>query len=223
MIGMNDDTSGHPLYDWWSRHPRLLDTLYAAVFLGRESTFRRLAIETLDLSPGERVLEVGCGNGNSFAALRAGVGSTGSVVGIDVSRGMGEAARARIREAGWRNVHAVRGDARQPPVADAGFDAAYAAMSISAVPDPERAIEASATALRDGGRMVVLDAQPFQEWPHSLANPLVVPLARRATNWVPQVDLVDVLRREFETVDVSTFTAGAIHVAHARTRATTVD
>lgn len=217
MTAGNDDASGHRLYDWWSRHPRLLQALYGAVFLGRESTFRRRTVRTLDLSPGERVLEVGCGTGNSFAALRAGVGSTGSVVGLDVSRGMVRSARVRIREAGWQNVHVVRGDARQPPVADEGFDAAYAAMSISAVPDPEQAIEATATTLRPGGRLVVLDARPLQQWPLRFANPIVVPLAERATNWVPRVDLVGCLRRQFETVDVTTFTAGAIVIARART------
>lgn len=217
MTPGNDDASGHRLYDWWSRHPRLLQALYASVFLGRESTFRRRAIETLDLSPEERVLEVGCGTGNSFAPLRAGVGSSGSVVALDVSRGMVRTARGRIREAGWQNVHVVRGDARQPPVAEGRFDAAYAAMSISAVPDPERAIEATTTALRPGGRLVVLDSRPLQQWPLCLANPIVVPIAERATNWVPRVDLLGCLRDQFETVDVTTFTAGAILIARART------
>lgn len=70
------------------------------------------------------------------------------------------AARSRIRTAGWRNVHAIHGDARQPSVADGTFDAAYAAMSLGAVPEPERALEAVKAALRPGGRLVVLDAQP---------------------------------------------------------------
>lgn len=208
--------SGRDVYDWWSRHPRLLEGLYAGVFLGREASFRRRAIETLDPGAGEDVLEVGCGSGNSFESLRAGVGPGGSVVGLDVSEGMGRSARARIRDAGWTNVHVVLGDARRPPVSAERFDAAYAAMSLSAVPDPERAIERTATVLRPGGRFVVLDARPFQRWPWRLANPVVVALAERGTNWVPEVDLLAVLRREFETVEVESFTAGAIVIVHAQ-------
>ena len=93
-------------------------------------------------------------------------------------------------------------------------------MALSAVPNPERAIEATTDALRPGGRLVLLDAQPFQGWPWRRLNPLVVPVAEYATNWVPQVDLVAILRREFETVDVTTYNAGSILIARARRTAT---
>jgi phosphatidylethanolamine/phosphatidyl-N-methylethanolamine N-methyltransferase len=207
---------GHRLYDWWSRHPQALDVLYRIAFLGREQLFRQRALETLAPTPTERVLEIGCGRGNSFEPIRNDIGSNGIVIGLDVSRGMTEAARDRIRNAGWRNVHAVHGDARQLPVADEVFDAVYAAMSLSAVPELERALEAIKEALRPGGRLVVLDAQPFEEWPWRLANPLVVPVAERVTNWVPQVDLPAAIRRTFETVAVKTFNAGSLFVACAR-------
>jgi len=206
------------VYDWWSRHPRALDLLYELAFLGRESTFRQLAIETLDPGTGETVLEMGCGNGNSFPALRAGVASSGSVLGFDVSGGMTGAARKRIREAGWENVHVVRGDARRLPVADRAADAAYASMSLSAVSDPHGAVESIRDALRPGGRFVVLDAQPFRGWPWRLLNPCLVPIARRTTEWVPEVDLPDTLRQVFAEVSISTFNGGSIFVAVARKR-----
>lgn len=220
MIAGNDETNAGHIYDWWSRHPRGLDILYDAAFLGRESAFRQRAIETLTLTPGERIFEVGCGNGNSFTALREAVGPNGTIVGLDASRGMVRSAHARIRDAGWQNVHVLWSDARRPPVADEMFDAVYASMSISAIPNPERVIESIKTALRPGGRLVVLDAQPLQQWPWRLANPIIVPIAERTTNWVPQVDLLAVLRREFEIVEVATFNAGSIFIACAQTKCT---
>jgi phosphatidylethanolamine/phosphatidyl-N-methylethanolamine N-methyltransferase len=209
-------TEAGDVYDWWSRHPGALEVLYGLAFLGRESTFRRRAVETLSPSPGERVLEVGCGNGNGFRSLREGVGSAGAVVGLDASQGMVRAARDGIREAGWQNVHVVRGDAQRPPIPDGSVDAAYAAMSLSAVPDPARAIEAVGRTLRPGGRFVVLDARPFQRWPSRALNPLVVPAARAATDWVPEVDVPGVLRSEFASVDVASYHGGSIFVARAR-------
>jgi len=206
------------VYDWWSRHPRALDVLYAMAFLGREASFRRRATAALALTPGERVLEVGCGNGNSLAALRDGVGTDGTVLGVDASEGMTAAASDRVGDAGWRNVHVLQGDARRPPVPDETFDASYAAMSLSAVPDPEDAVAATRTALRPGGRFVVPDAQPFDRWPWRALNPLVVPTAEWATDWVPDVDLTAALGREFDSVDVSTFHGGSIFVARARKR-----
>lgn len=205
------------LYDWWSRHPSVLEAMYQAVLFGRNATFRDRALETLDVTPGESILEVGCGYGNSFQALREAVGPGGRLVGLDVSRGMTRAARRRVRDGGWRNVEVVRGDARRPPITSGTFDAAYAAMSLSAVPDPAAAIEATRNALRPGGRFVVLDARPFQQWPWRVLNPLVVPVSEVATSWVPEVDLVAVLRDEFENVTVSSFNAGSVFVACART------
>ena len=190
--------------------------MYGVVFFGREAAIRGRSLEALDVTSGDRVLEVGCGYGNSFPMLREGIGPTGRLVGLDVSRGMVRAARDRVRDHGWRNVEVVRADARRPPLRDGAFDAAYAAMSLSAVPDPAAAIEATRTALRPGGRLVVLDAQPFQRWPWRLLNGLVVPISERATNWVPDVDIGAVLRGEFEAVEVSTYNGGSVFVACAR-------
>jgi ubiquinone/menaquinone biosynthesis C-methylase UbiE len=216
MVAGNDKTSGDRIYDWWSRHPQVLKGLYGVAFLGREGTFRRRAIDTLTLTAGECVLDVGCGNGNSFASLRDAVDSSGTIVGLDVSRGMARSARDRMLDASWQNVHVIRGDTRRPPFGTATFDAAYASMSLSAVPHPQRAIDAVKTALRPGGRFVVLDAQPFQRWPWRLVNPFVIPVAKRTTNWVPEIDIVAALRHTFETVDIETYNAGSIFVARAQ-------
>jgi len=164
MLIEDDRTRKRRVYDWWSRYPRLLDVLYIVAFLGREDAFRRRAIETLDLTPGERVLEVGCGNGNSFASLRDSVSSGGTIVGLDVSRGTVRSARDRTLNGKHRNLHLVRGDARRLPFPPGTFDTSYASMSLSAVPDPKRTIDAVETVLRPGGRFVVLDAQPFQQY-----------------------------------------------------------
>lgn len=215
MTQDSGDPRWQSLYDWWSHHPRALAVLYQVVTVGREDAFRRRSVEALDLAAGECVLAVGCGNGNGFAALRDRVGPTGRVVGLDASRGMVRAARGRVRDRGWENVDVLRGDACDPPMAPATVDAASAAMSLSAVPDPKRAVAAVASVLRPGGRLVVLDARPFQQWPWRALNGLVVPLARAATNWVPEVDLVAALRDAFETVDVATFNGGSMFVARA--------
>jgi demethylmenaquinone methyltransferase/2-methoxy-6-polyprenyl-1,4-benzoquinol methylase len=202
------------VYDWWSRHPRLLDAFYTVVFAGRERSIRRRAVEALDLAPGDRVLELGCGPGNGFAPLRERVGDDGLVVGVDASGGMVRRAAANADEAGWANVHVVRGDATRPPVA-AGFDAVYAAMSLSATPDPLAAVDAAHDALRPGGRLVVLDARPFQHWPLRLLNRLLVPLFRATTDWTPEADLPGGIEARFGEATVSSYTDGTVFVARA--------
>lgn len=216
---MTGDSGAAAVYDWWSRHPRALSALYALAFAGRERPIRRRAVETLALESGERVLEVGCGTGNSFEPLARGVGSEGTVVGLDASAGMANAARDRARGGGWDRVHAIRGDATRLPVPPGSFDAAYAAMSLSAIPDPVAAVDAVREALAPGGRFVVLDARPFQWAPLAVLNPLLVPLFEATTDWVPEVDLVETLDDRFDTVRVESFNAGSIFVARAQVAA----
>lgn len=204
------------VYDWWSRHPRAMDLLYAVAFLGRERSVRGHAIDTLGPAPGEAVVELGCGAGRGFERLREGVGPDGRVVGLDASAGMVRVARERAREAGWDNVTAVRGDARRPPLPDGTFDAAYAAMSLSAVPDPAAAVRAAHDLLRPGGRLVVLDARPFQRWPLRALNAVVVPVSRLLTDWVPEVDLPDAMGEAFGNCEERDFNGGTVFVATAR-------
>lgn len=215
MADRGIESQSGSVYDWWSRHPRAMDLLYVFAFMGRESTIRERSVEALDPAPGERVLEVGCGAGRGFEPVREGIGPTGELVGMDASAGMVRAARERAREAGWENVHVLRGDARRPPVAEGSFDAAYAAMSVSAVPDPAAAIEAVEGLLGPGGRFVLLDARPFQG-PLRPLNGVVVPISRALTDWVPEVDLVDSLRGTFDDVSVTGFNGGTVFVAVAR-------
>lgn len=209
-------TRGQRLYDRWSRHRGALEAFYAVVFLGRERELRRRSIDALGLAPGDRVLELGCGPGNSLDALRSAVGEAGRVVGVDYSAGMVGRAAQRVRDTGWANVHVVRGDATRLGIDDGAFDAVYAAMSLSAMADPEAAVREAARCLRPGGRLVVLDARPFRTFPGTVLNPVVVPLATWLTNWVPAVDIPAALRDTFATVSVDDYNAGTLFVATAR-------
>lgn len=208
---------GQRLYDWWSRHALAQRLLYGVAFFGRESTFRDRGVDALALEPGERVLDVGCGPGTNFARLRERVGPGGTVVGVDYSAGMVRAARDRIDREGWANVHVVRADAARPPVPAERFDAALASMSLSAMPDLPAVLAAARRALRPGGHLSVLDAQPFRSLPWTVLNPFLSVLFSLTTDWNPEVDLPATLREAFPAVEVDTYAGGSLLVATART------
>lgn len=72
---------------------------------------RRRVVARLRLREGDHALDMGCGTGASLGALRAAVGPTGRVTGVELSEEMAAVARQRIEDNGWDNVEVMVGDA----------------------------------------------------------------------------------------------------------------
>ncbi len=109
------------------------------------------AVAALGLRPGDRVLDVGVGNGNAaIEAARAGA----TVTGIDLTPAQIERARERCaREA--VEVDLRVGDAQSLDVADSSFDAVISVMGMMFAPDHVRATAEMARACRPGGRVAI--------------------------------------------------------------------
>ncbi|HZQ67367.1 MAG TPA: methyltransferase domain-containing protein [Terriglobales bacterium] len=73
---------------------------------------RKAAVRSLQLQPGDRVLDVGCGPGGSFAYLVAAVAQSGEVTGVEISPELAMNARRRVEKNGWTNVQVIVGDAK---------------------------------------------------------------------------------------------------------------
>jgi ubiquinone/menaquinone biosynthesis C-methylase UbiE len=116
---------------------------------------RRLVRDALAATPGQRILDVGCGPGFYAAELLEQVGPDGAVVGIDSSAQM--LAIAERRCAGFDNVAFHEADATALPVGDREFDAALTVQVLEYVPEPAAALAEIHRALRPGGRVVVWD------------------------------------------------------------------
>ena len=100
-------------------------------------------IDWLDAKPAERVLDIGCGDG----ALTASIVARGAdVVGVDSSRALVEAARARGIDARVMDVHAL-------PFRDE-FDAAFSNAALHWMRETDLVIANVARALRPRGRFV---------------------------------------------------------------------
>lgn len=119
---------------------------------------RVAAIRAMELRPGMRVLDLGCGTGLNHPLLQDAVGPTGTVVGVDASRQMLARARRRADRHGWCNVDLRHAD--MAVVDGLGtVDAVIATYALSLVPDWERAWALAFAATRPGGRMAVVDMQ----------------------------------------------------------------
>jgi SAM-dependent methyltransferase len=102
--------------------------------------------------PGDRVLDIGCGFGDSTRRLGELVGDSGEVVGLDVSAPFLEIARGEAEKAGAANVSFLVADAQ---VADLGgpYDYVFSRMGIMFFANPVAALRNVREAMAPGGRL----------------------------------------------------------------------
>jgi SAM-dependent methyltransferase len=111
------------------------------------------AIETLGLQAGQRVVDIGCGCGQTTIALAGRVGAAGSVLGVDISRPMLAAARQRLAAQGLAQASVVEADAQTHPFEAEAFDAAFSRFGVMFFEDPTAAFANILKGLKHGGRL----------------------------------------------------------------------
>ena len=116
---------------------------------------KRESYELLAPTPGSRRLEVGCGLGDDAAALARRVAPGGSVVAVDGSQAMVDAARQRYGDIEGLSFEVA--DATQLPYEDATFDGSRIDRVLQHVADPAAAIREMVRLLRPGGVLVAFD------------------------------------------------------------------
>lgn len=121
----------------------------------------RLA-EASAVTDGERVLDVGCGNGQSTRQAAAATPS-GSALGIDLSGPMLERARSLAAAEGRTNVEFVQGDAQVHPFEAGAYDLAISRFGSMFFEDKVAAFTNVGAALRPGGRLLLVVWQAVSE------------------------------------------------------------
>jgi demethylmenaquinone methyltransferase/2-methoxy-6-polyprenyl-1,4-benzoquinol methylase len=137
--------------------PRHYDRVAAILSFGQDPRWRRAMVATVQARPGERVLDVATGTGLVAELLVRRYGC--SVVGLDQSPAMLEAARARLArdpELGKR-VSLVIGEAERLPFVDAEFDHLTFTYLLRYVDDPAATLRELARVVRPGGRVASVE------------------------------------------------------------------
>ncbi len=131
----------------YGRWAPVYDAVFGPVFRrGREAAVQ--AAERI----GGRILEVGVGTGLSLPSY----GKSNRVVGIDISEPMLDKARERVRRQRLSQVEAIQcGDAEKLDFADESFDVVVAQYVVTAIPNPERALDEFIRVVRPGGEIVL--------------------------------------------------------------------
>ncbi|MEU2302236.1 class I SAM-dependent methyltransferase [Streptomyces antibioticus] len=110
------------------------------------------AVADVGLRAGDRVLDAGCGTGRALTPLRAAVGPTGVVVGLDLTPAMLEAA---VRAGRDRDGRLLLGDVAALPLRSGSFDAVFGAGLVSHLADPTENLRELARVVRPGGTLAL--------------------------------------------------------------------
>ncbi|MFI5217367.1 MAG: class I SAM-dependent methyltransferase [Candidatus Limnocylindria bacterium] len=129
----------------WVAREALLDEQIAPLGLA--------AMDRAGVAQGERVVDVGCGCGQTTLQLGARVGPRGSVTGIDISAPMLERARARAAEQGLANVRFLNADAQSTPLGAQAFNLVFSRFGVMFFADPKAAFANLRASLAPGGRV----------------------------------------------------------------------
>src|SRR5215212_3335014 len=202
-----------------------------------EVAARAAYLDLIQVAPGDRVLDVGCGSGVVTRAVARRVASNGMAVGLDPSPAMLTVARELAEHEDVGDLVDLRaGDARSLPFGDAEFDVVLAVTSLSHIPAGEQAIPDLVRVARSGGRVGVFDrdtdsfiiAHPDRDTTRRIVNAFSDQqsmdgwLARRLPGRLAEVGLQDVRVRAFTPIerDASGFLAGvALRAAETALRA----
>jgi arsenite methyltransferase len=109
------------------------------------------------VKPGDIVLDLGSGAGLDLLLAARAVGSTGRVIGVDMTDEMIARARENIRAANVQNVEVRKGIIEALPVDDASVDWIISNCVINLSPEKGKVFSEIARALKPGGQMLVSD------------------------------------------------------------------
>jgi demethylmenaquinone methyltransferase / 2-methoxy-6-polyprenyl-1,4-benzoquinol methylase len=130
------------------------DFLNHLLSAGLDNRWRRQAVEVLQLTGRETVLDLCTGTADLALAAMTGQRRARRVVGIDFSAAMLRIGKAKIA---GRGITLIRGDATRIPLRDAAVDAATIGFGIRNVEEPASACREIARVMRAGGALVILE------------------------------------------------------------------
>ena len=149
---------------WERRAPDwIAGTSYTDIVTG---AFGAAAMERLELAPGHRVIDVGCGTGATTVELARRVAPGGEVTGVDISPTLVTASQSTAAAAGLANVSFRVADAQVESLGDRDVHAVYSRFGVMFFADPGAAFTNIRMALRPDGVLAFACWQPVaaNEW-----------------------------------------------------------
>lgn len=163
--GSSQDNSGEALYSVFSENYEQLQGYHADADLQLGCG---LPTEYAQIKSGDTVVDLGSGAGNDCFVARSLTGSTGKVIGIDMTPAMIDKARKNAKKLNFDNVVFELGDLENIPLPTHTADVVISNCVFNLVPDKERAFAETFRILKSGGHFSISDVVIEGELPESL-------------------------------------------------------
>jgi len=141
---------------------RFYDRIMNFISMGKYETFIRNAIKDMNISEGDRILDLGCGTGKNAALMAEYIGTEGQITGIDLSPVM---EKQFLRRHGHDNrISFIRSRIDKPIHLDRQFDKVLISFVIHGFPQEvrEAILKNAYDHLAPGGKLYILDFSEFK-------------------------------------------------------------
>jgi demethylmenaquinone methyltransferase/2-methoxy-6-polyprenyl-1,4-benzoquinol methylase len=133
----------------------------------RINKYRKKSVKYLNLKQGDCVVDLGCGTGLAFPLILEKIGSSGKLIGVDISSAMLSVAEDRVNSAQWKNVELIHSDIEQFHI-PAGINGVISTGVFGYLNAREKVLENICESLVEHGRVVIVDGKRPQNWPSFL-------------------------------------------------------
>ena len=151
MANANDDFIScwnEILVPKWNRFRHLLS--------GNGAVHSEVAYQYFDIQPGDKVLDIGCGYGETCLEIGRIVGPEGEVFGLDCTESFLEIAEKEKQESGLQNVKFVLGDAMTYELPENYYDVVYSRFGVMFFQNIVFALRNAHKALKPGGKLCLI-------------------------------------------------------------------
>lgn len=122
-----------------------------------EANRAHVIVSYLDLQPGMKVLDAGCGPGRLTIPLAQNVGRQGSVVAIDLQEGMLQRAKEKAQSANLQNIQFIQAGLGEGRLGKNQFERALLVTVLGEIPQQVRALSEIYQALKPGGILSITE------------------------------------------------------------------